>query len=172
MSMLCPSAAKTTGTGAASSQASASSCASGFDVTCGLHLTGFSVPQPEQSQPRTPASRLTATLDTPATVAAGATLLYAVALTNPTAKAVTLSPCPVYLQAAPSILVKDVEALNCRPVGAIAAHGTVCFEMHMPIPVGTTAGELQIIWQLVGPDASPEASALVDVALTPQATPS
>jgi hypothetical protein len=130
------------------------------------------VPQPEQSQPRTPASRLTTTLDTPATVAAGATLLYVVALTNPTAKAVTLSPCPAYLQAAPSILVKDVEALNCRPVGAIAAHGTVCFEMHMPIPVGTTAGELQIIWQLVGPDASPEASALVDIALTPQATPS
>jgi hypothetical protein len=144
----------------------------GLDVTCGLHLTEFTVPQPEQPQPRPPAGRLTTTLDTPATVAAGATLIYVVALTNPTAKPVTLSPCPAYLQAAPSIPVKDVEALNCRPVGAIAAHGTVRFEMHMQIPVDTTAGELKIIWQLVGPDASPEASALVDLALTPQATPS
>jgi hypothetical protein len=144
----------------------------GFDATCGLHLTEFSGATTRTTPTRTPASRLTTTLDTPATVAAGATLIYVVALTNPTAKPVTLSPCPAYLQAAPSIPVKDVEALNCRPVGAIAAHGTVRFEMHMPIPAGTTAGELKIIWQLVGPDASPEASALVDVALTPQATPS
>jgi hypothetical protein len=145
----------------------------GFDVTCGLHLSEFSVPQPEPPQPRTPASRLTTTLDTPATVAAGATLIYVVALTNPNARAVTLSPCPAYLQAAPSIPVKDVEALNCRPIGAIAAHGTVRFEMHMQIPVRTTAGELKIIWQLVGPAAAPKASALVDLAvLTPQATPS
>jgi hypothetical protein len=143
----------------------------GFDVTCGLHLTEFFVPQPAQPHPRTPASRLTTTLDTPATVAAGATLIYVVALTNPTAKAITLSPCPAYLQAAPSITVKDVEALDCRPVGAIAAYGTVGFEMHMPIPAGTPAGELKIIWQLVAPDTSPEASALVDVTPTPQATP-
>jgi Protein of unknown function (DUF4232) len=144
--------------------------ADGFDTTCGLHLTKFFVPQPEQPQPPTPTSRLTSTLDTPSTVAAGATLIYVVALTNPTATAVTLSPCPPYLQAAPSIPVKDIEALHCRPVGAITAHGTVRFEMHMQIPADTTVGELKIIWQLVGPEASPEASALIDVTPTPQAT--
>jgi hypothetical protein len=137
----------------------------GFDVTCGLHLTNFFVPQPEQPEPRSPLGELTASLETPATVDAGDTLIYVVDLTNPTDQPVALSPCPAYIQSAPSPTpFKDIEALNCTTVGSIAAHDTVRFEMHMQIPGDTPAETLRISWSLLGPDASAHASALINVA--------
>ncbi len=134
----------------------------GFDITCGLHLTQFSVPRPEQTEPRSPQAALTASLETPGTGEAGAVFVYVVDLTNPTDRPISLSPCPAYLQsAAAPASVKDLEALNCAPVGAIAAHGTVRFEMHLRLPDGTPGGTIDIFWSLAGPDVAAHASATV-----------
>jgi hypothetical protein len=142
----------------------------GFDVTCGLHLTRFAVPQPEPSEPHDPLTDLTVSLETPPTVNAGDTLTYVADLTNPTDGPISLSPCPGYIQSARSPTpVKDLYALNCVPVGAIAAHGTVRFEMRMQIPADTPAGSLTIFWNLIGP-SRPGSSAGLTVTTLP--TPS
>jgi hypothetical protein len=142
----------------------------GFDITCGLHLTQFSVPRPEQPEPRTPVDGLTATLETPPTVEPGGVLIYVVDLTNPTDQPIALSPCPAYIQWTPSPTpVKDIEALNCAPVRAIAGHGTVRFQMHMPIPADTPVGTLMIFWTLTGPGVSAVPSASVNVSFAPRA---
>jgi hypothetical protein len=137
----------------------------GFDVTCGLHLTEFSVPRPEPPEPHSPLDELTASLETPPTIDPGSTLIYVIDLTNPTDQPVALSPCPVYIQSVSSPTpVKDIEALNCTPIGAIAAHSTARFEMHMPIPADAPASDLRIFRSLIGPGVSAVTSTSVDVA--------
>lgn len=139
----------------------------GFDPKCGLHLTKFFVPESPQPEPRTAANTLRAAFETPDSVAAGAPLIYVVDLTNPTDRPITLSPCPAYLQSARTVPTptKDIEALNCTAVGAIAAHDTIRFEMHLSIPRDTPAGPLKILWELTGPGAE-IASASIEVSAT------
>jgi hypothetical protein len=92
-------------------------------------------------------------------------LIYVVDLTNPTDRPVSLSPCPVYIQAATSPTpVKDIEALNCTSVGSIAAHATTRFEMHMQMAAGAPTGGLRIVWSLKGPDVPAVASTSFDLA--------
>jgi hypothetical protein len=143
--------------------------AEGLDLTCGLHLTRFFVPQPEQPEQPTPPQRLSAAFEAPDGVIAGTTLVYVVDLANRSDQPVPLDPCPAYIQAAPRpSAVKDIETLNCAPAGPIPARGTVRFEMRMPIPADTPAGELEIFWSLIGPEL--EAAASVDIAVTPTPT--
>ena len=147
--------------------------AEGLDLTCGLHLTRFFVPQPEQPDPPSPLQHLAVAIETPDTVAAGTTLDYAIDLTNRSDQPVSLNPCPAYLQAAsPPTPVKDIEALNCAPVGSIPARGTVRFEMRMPIPADTPAGELRVFWDLIGPDLASVASVDITVNAAPTDSPS
>ncbi len=143
----------------------------GFDVTCGLHLTRFSVPQPEPPQPPDPLTELTVSIETPTIVDAGDTLIYVADLGNPTAKPISLTLCPGYIESARSpTAVKDLYALNCVPAAAIAAHDTVRFEMRMQIPADTPAGTLTIFWNLIGP-SRPGASAALTVTLPPTPSP-
>ena len=147
--------------------------ADGLDLTCGLHLTRFYVPQPDQSEPPTPLQQLTVVLETPDSVTAGTTLVYVVDLTNHADQPVPLDPCPAYIQAAElPTPVKDIEALNCAPLGSVPARGTVRFEMRMPIPANTPAGELKIFWDLIGPELASAASLDIRVTPTPTGTPS
>ncbi len=140
--------------------------ADGFDVTCGLHLTKFFVPQPEQPQAHDPLSDLQASLETPPSVSAGSTLIYVADLSNPTDQPISLDPCPGYIEAASAPTpVKEIYALNCAPVGAIAATRTIRFEMRMHIPANTPAGPLTIHWALLAPSVT--GSATVNVAATP-----
>jgi hypothetical protein len=142
----------------------------GFDLTCGLHLTRYYVPQPEPPQPPDPLAQLTLSIETPTSVNAGDTLTYVAALTNPTDRPINLIPCPGYIQSARSPTpVKDLYALNCVPVAAIAAYDTVRFEMRMQIPADTPAGSLTIFWNLIGP-SRPGSSAALTVTTPP--TPS
>lgn len=145
----------------------------GLDATCGLRLTPFSVPRPEHPDPPSSMSELTAVLQMPATVQAGGVLSYVVALTNPTDQAVVLSPCPAYLQttSAPSP-AKDIETLNCGPVGAITAGQTLRFEMRIEVPADAPDGPLHVFWNLIGPDVKGSASDYVQVDGAPSAAPS
>jgi uncharacterized protein DUF4232 len=124
--------------------------AEGFDVTCGLHVTRFFDPSYPEPEPVYPLAVLKVTLELPATVQAGATLSYIVDLTDPTAKHVSLDPCPGYVQAlrqAPS--TKATHALNCTPVGMIGPHQTVRFAMRLAIPADAAAGSVAVYWSVV-----------------------
>jgi len=65
--------------------------------------------------------------------------------------------------------VKDLYALNCVPVGVIAAHDTIRFEVRVQIPADTPAGSLTNFWNLIGP-SRPGSSAALTVTTPP--TPS
>lgn len=136
----------------------------GFDPTCGLHITAFSVPQAPQPEPR---SVLSPSLETPATVFAGATLVYVVDLINPTDQPIALNPCPAYVQAIANLPtpVKEVDALNCGPVGAIGAHRTKRFQMRLTIPPSTPEGPITLHWDLIGVEPA-AASATIGVVTT------
>lgn len=138
----------------------------GFDVACGLHLTGFFVAQAEQPEPHDPLSDLRASLETPRTIRAGGTLVYVADVRNPTDRPISLIPCPGYIEwtTGTPTPAKQTYALNCRPVGAIAAHGSVRFEMRLRIPANTPAGPIHISWTLFASHLATAASATVRVA--------
>ena len=74
---------------------------------------------------------------------------FEVALTN-TAKRTfrfARSSCPSYLE---QVGGRPAQAyvLNCRPVGAIAPHATVRFEMQATIPVSVPVGANSLTWEL------------------------
>jgi hypothetical protein len=66
----------------------------GFDVTCGLRLTRFFVPELVPRIPHDPLSKLRVTLEIPTTVPAGSTLVYVTVLTNPTSQPISLPDAP------------------------------------------------------------------------------
>jgi hypothetical protein len=147
----------------------------GFDLTCGLHLGKFTGPEPKPSpQPPDPLADLRASLQAPQTVQAGVTLVYIVALSNPTAAPTSLSHCPGYVEwmdSGRAVVTKELYALNCTPVGAIAAHSTVRFAMRLAVPASTPAGAATIHWGLAGPQLA-DTSTSVQITAANGSTPS
>jgi hypothetical protein len=101
---------------------------------------------------------LTAALAAPASAAAGATLEYTVTLTNPTSRAVPLTPCPAYTQSlvaprsgggAGRALVGGRYLLNCAAVRSLAPGASATFAMRAPLAAGVT-GDVQLRWALAG----------------------
>jgi len=132
----------------------------GFDVRCGLHLTQFYVPQPEQPTPHDPLDDLTVSLDVPPSVSAGATLRYVANLTNPTDKAISFSRCPSYVEAGTGpARVKERYALNCA-VSGVAPHATVRFDMRLRMPAAQPPGAFAFLWTLE-PDVTDAATVTV-----------
>jgi hypothetical protein len=124
----------------------------GFDVTCGLRLTRFFVPELVPRIAHDPLSKLRVTLEVPATMPAGSTLVYVTVLTNPTSQPISLARCPGYVQTtAGATTLKQTHALNCAPVQAIAAHRAVRYEMRLPISAQATQGSLTLKWALAAP---------------------
>jgi len=90
--------------------------------------------------------RLVATITAPPQVRAGERLRYTVSLRNITAEPVTFgSVCPSYLE---SGIAKEIYALNCHPVGAIAAGGTVVFAMELRVLASAPPGIETFVWRL------------------------
>jgi hypothetical protein len=129
----------------------------GFDAICGVSVSSFGVPA---DQPQGPApSPLTARITAGPTARAGTDFGYLVTLTNPTAKPFSLRPCPSYAEflgglmgsgATKSYLVKYYY-LNCATVQAIPAHGSVTYQMKLPLPSGLPAGFYsKLDWQIQG----------------------
>lgn len=147
----------------------------GFDLTCGLRLTKFTGPQPKSPalSPHDPLADLRASLRVPPTVRAGSTLTYVVTLTDPTARSISLTRCPSYVEYVQPVdgrpvLAKASYRLNCDPVGAIGAHQDVRFAMRFPVPPGTEPGSSRLRWDLIGPEV--HASAPLEVT-APRAPP-
>lgn len=129
----------------------------GFDAICGVWVSPFGVPA---DQPQGPApSPLTARITAAPTARAGTDLVYLVTLTNPVAKPFSLRPCPSYAEflggligpgAANRYLVKYYY-LNCSTVHAIPAHGSVTYQMKLPLPPALPAGFYsKLDWQIQG----------------------
>ena len=129
----------------------------GFDAICGVWVSPFGVPA---DQPQGPApSPLTARITAGPTARAGTDFGYLVTLTDPTARPFPLGPCPSYGEflgglmgpgATNSYLVKYYY-LNCSTVQAIPAHGSVTYQMKLPLPSGLPAGYYsKLDWQIQG----------------------
>jgi Protein of unknown function (DUF4232) len=129
----------------------------GFDAICGVSVSQFGVPA---DQPQGPApSPLTARITAGPTARAGTDLVYLVTLTNPTAQPFSLRPCPSYAEflgglmgpGAPRSYLVRYYHLNCSTVQAIPAHGSVTYQMKLPLPSGLPAGFYsKLDWQIQG----------------------
>lgn len=110
-----------------------------------------------------PPFELRAAVSGPATTRPGGRIDYTVTLTNPTAEAVSLLPCPGYLQevratanGVMSASTSQLYRLNCRPVSEIAAPDELRFDMVAEVPAEATAGEtVQITWSVRTPQSLP-----------------
>lgn len=107
---------------------------------------------------------VTAVIEAPATVAAGATLDYRVALTNPGDAPVPLDPCPVYQE---NLYKGHAElVLNCLGAGGmLPPHSTVRFAMRLVVPDYAPAGVWPLTWQ-VDEARGPAAIASAQVTVT------
>lgn len=129
----------------------------GFDAICGVSVSSFGVPA---DQPQWPApSPLLARITAGPAARAGTGFGYLVTLTNPTASPFSLRPCPSYAEflgglmgsgAAKSHLVRYYY-LNCSTVQSIPAHGSVTYQMKLPLPPRLPVGLYsKLDWQIQG----------------------
>ena len=91
------------------------------------------------------------TLEAPDQATAGEALHYIAALTNPSAAAIDLSPCPAYRESlvTPDGQVTEEYVLDCQAVASIGPGETLRFAMVLAIPATekpTAAAAL--IWEL------------------------
>lgn len=132
-------------------------------VQCGGSLVDFSGREAGPAQgatSATPVSHLRARLaQVPAAAAPGAPMTYTVTLTNPTSKAIALSPCPSYqegIKGQPSVV--HTYQLNCGAARRIGPHSSVRFAMQLPLPSDLTSGPAVLDWKLQLPSGSVGAS--------------
>jgi hypothetical protein len=118
-----------------------------FDVLCGLFTGKFAVAQPPQRYTHSPVTGARAALELPRGAAAGTTLDYVAALTNPAGTGMVLTPCPGYQQGLGSA-GKTILALNCHAQRRIPAHQTVRFAMRLHVPADTPTGPATVYWQI------------------------
>lgn len=96
----------------------------------------------------------------------GQAIEYIVRLTNPTAQDVMLEPCPGYYTSRFVLGTGDragfnsgqVYRLNCRPVSAVPAGGSIAFRMRADVPADPPGGPtFSVSWRLVAPYLAGEA---------------
>ena len=137
-------------------------CAQGENVNPNLRATlyasGFTEPPRPAPTQASPLTGLTLTITGPDAAASGDRVVYHATLTNPTAAAVPLDPCPgyrveLYVQGSADrrgVNQGQLYRLNCRPVREIPAGGSVRFEMVVVVPRGLAVGqELSVGWRLL-----------------------
>jgi hypothetical protein len=143
-----------------------------FDAICGISVSQFGVQADQPAVP--PPSPVTARITAAATVRPGEDFTYTVTLTNPTATAYPLRPCPAYEEYVYAItgpgkaaarddhVVKNYY-LNCDTVHEISAHGSVTYQMRLQLPPGLPTGvPAKFVWLLQGL-TRPGASALLRI---------
>ncbi len=132
-----------------------------FDAICGVSVSKFGVPADQPAVP--PPSPLRARVTAAATARPGEDFAYTVTLTNLTATAYPLRPCPAYEEYVYAItgpgkaaarddhVVKNYY-LNCDTVHEISAHGSVTYQMRLQLPPGLPTGvPAKFVWLLQGP---------------------
>jgi hypothetical protein len=133
------------------------------NVTATLASSGFDeAPEPEVPND-SPLNAVTIAVDGPATVRPGARFTYHVTLTNPTAQAIPLDPCPGFYRelfsqgdaAHQAVNTGQIYRLNCRPVHEIAARRSLRFAIDEQVPSTLGAGrDLDVTWRLLAPRLS------------------
>jgi hypothetical protein len=98
--------------------------------------------------PVSPTLPVRAAVTAPATARAGSVLAYTVTLTNTSAKAVRLSPCPAYTETALPSGTPLRYRLNCTPVTALQPSRAVRFAMRLALPADP--GTVTVRWTLAG----------------------
>ena len=125
----------------------------------GVSVGPFSPDRPlvAPAPPPSPFVLLTATIEAPASIAAGQTLDYFVTLTNPTAEPISLSSqCPAYTEslattaALPNVWVHPTYRLNCGPVPSMAPGQSTRFAMRLAVPANIETGSGTLFWELLG----------------------
>jgi Protein of unknown function (DUF4232) len=117
-------------------------------VGCGASASWFGTQHKQVPEPASPNDPLVVTTSMPATVSASSLVDYTVTLTNPTAKAVSLTPCPSYednFNAYPDIVDK-LYRLNCDGHQQVAPHEALTFAMRITAP--TRRGQARFGWYL------------------------
>ena len=110
-------------------------------------------PGPSPTEPpAVPAEGLRLALEVPDQATAGAALQYVAALSNPTAGAISLTPCPAYresLVTASGQLAQDY-LLDCAAVPSIGPGQTVRFAMEFEIPSSQpSTDQAALVWELI-----------------------
>lgn len=117
---------------------------------CPLSASWFGTAHVPVPQPALALDPLKATMQVPATVAAGQTFSYVVTLTNPTMKPIALSPCPAYDEGWKPIsstpVLHRTYRLNCAAHPVLQPREAVAYAMHMVAPV--RLGQEPFWWML------------------------
>jgi hypothetical protein len=144
----------------------------GFDTICGVSVSSFGVPADIALVPEPSPSPLVARLTSPTSVTPGTTLVYTVTLSNPSAEAVSLLPCPAYDEfvgsgsTGPWVATVLHYYLNCDTASTILAHGAVTFEMRLAVPLDQPPGTAKFGWDIQG-GSGPGAASPLDVKTSP-----
>ncbi|KAA2266140.1 hypothetical protein F0L68_03210 [Solihabitans fulvus] len=127
-----------------------------------LSASAFDEP-PTDAATDSPLAALSATQEPVVSARSGELETCYVRLENKTDKAVSLDPCPGYLQQLASeggngvrpVNDSGVFRMNCRPIKEIPAHGSVRFALGLRVPQGLAAGRpLLVNWRLLAPGLS------------------
>lgn len=121
----------------------------GLDVTCGVHLTAFSVDRPAPVELADPHAELTVELVLPRRARRGTVLSFVAVVRNPSSHAISMSPCPGYVERIGGV-VKELHQLNCSGVRSIGPGQAVRFAMRLPLPATLALAYTTISWQLDG----------------------
>lgn len=125
----------------------------GFDTVCGIGVSRFGVPADPAYRPH---SLLNARMNGPVLVGhPGKDVVYTVTLQNPTGTAHSLSPCPAYeefvieaVAGKPNSFLHWDYYLNCDTVHEIPAHGSVTYQMRLPLPADFRGPAVKFGWRL------------------------
>jgi hypothetical protein len=121
-----------------------------------------------ETEPESPLADLTAEIRAPEVVAPGSSFRYLVHVTNPTAQAVALDPCPGYTEGFKAPHGGQANyLLNCSEVTSIGPGETVVYEMYLEVPEDFGAEtnperRALLTWAMLG--GGPSANAEVQVA--------
>lgn len=137
------------------------------EYTSTLSTSGWDEPAKPSPPFDSPLNPVTARLQPGRAAGPGHTITYHVVLSNPTGHPIPLDDCPGYIQErfsrgdATHEAVNDHQLyrLNCRPVHAIPAHGSVRFAMVVEVPSTLEPGRrFDVTWRLLARGLDPNKS--------------
>jgi Protein of unknown function (DUF4232) len=118
---------------------------------CGLTMSQVGLPMRYAPPPVAPGSpgTLRARIVLPRTAQRGGLLRFTVVLRNPTARRVTLAPCPGYTESlfAQQAFVRRTLRLNCKQVTELAPRAQQRYAMQLRVPRGAS-GFAKVGWSL------------------------
>ncbi|BEP16327.1 hypothetical protein acdb102_46380 [Acidothermaceae bacterium B102] len=116
-----------------------------------------------------PLAGATFTVEAPKTVTAGTSFDFVVAIGNPTTHAITMAPCPSYMDFLSPFVDKTFHELNCHGRTTLSAGQTLRFQMRLAVPAAETDGPEKLVWL---PDSTYGSPPVIVTVVGSTATPS